>query len=198
MNVNKESIPIIVPNATFYNDVNEFTRNLDKDNQSLEFSCGGSVDSFCSTKVRVPKYTKHLVDYEYICEFNKLLNGKITYWRCAVSRIISKFLKLNSKYNLVNKEQLYFVQTKVAKMQLGISKCTRFSIEILNEESIKLYIEGVNSKELAEFLMLFADCKTVKVEIQINREHCDFQVVTIFETSNGSTVKKVFGKKHGW
>lgn len=113
------------------------------------FSCATNCNG--QTTVKVKNYCNHYKDPEYIEEHNKIVNGKIVQWRNQTLRIISELVRKKAYTHDELLDQWVFAK-EAGDVIVGITKTSKYPLEILNSYAIYKLVEGVETREMAHLV----------------------------------------------
>ena len=118
----------------------------------------------------------------------------INAWRDYTMNSIAKATESGAYEAKSGKNQLKFARDNILQVMYGVQKLKSIPITILHHDSLMFTVEGINTQEIADFVVHIANCDSFNVIFVPNRRHSDrYKIVTRFESGDIST-KKVYGK----
>ena len=135
--------------------------------------------------------TKYLADEDLIKHLHAYTNGMLNRWRLSAIDIL-EMANGNSLFNhqRIN-HQLKFARKDVLKAMAGIGELTTFPIHILNKRSIQALVKGVDTEEMAQFILSMANCTYFSIIAFPKSRRNHFDMVTRFDMNDHSM--KVYG-----
>jgi hypothetical protein len=145
------------------------------------------------TVVSVKNYKNHLTDPDYITLQHQKVIGMIKQWKMLVVDII-KEMEDEWEYSFFAfREQYHWAKTQLDLAVMGLSKFKLILVGLLNIEAVIELVDGVENKEMADFIINLCRCKTCKIALIRHDTLNNCSVVTIFDNNNKQKV--AYGKK---
>ena len=108
-------------------------------------------------------YSKHLVDQELVKRLHAYTNGMVHRWRQSSLAILHEVRETHCFDPNIPDKQYDFASKDVLKAMAGIAQHNTFPINILSKESVRALVKGVDTAEMAEFVLNMANCTCFSV-----------------------------------
>ena len=138
-------------------------------------------------------YSKHLIDPALIKRLHSYTNGMLNRWRQSSICILKQVLNTHSFRRELTENQLSFATKDVLKAMAGIAKLDTFPVHILNRDSAQALVKGIDTAEMAEFVLRMANCTYFSIIAYPKPNTNTFELLTRFDMNNKN--KKAYGRR---
>ena len=138
-------------------------------------------------------YSKHLVDPALVKRLHSYTNGMLNRWRLSSISILKDVLNTNSFRHELTKNQLAFATKDVLKAMAGVHQLETIPVHILNKDSAQALVKGIDTAEMAEFVLRMANCTHFSIIAYPKPQFNTFELLTRFDMNN--KYKKAYGRR---
>ena len=138
-------------------------------------------------------YSKHLVDPTLVKRLHSYVNGMLNRWRLSSISILKDVLNTNSFRHELTENQLAFASKGVLKAMAGVAQLETIPVHILNKDSAQALVKGIDTAEMAEFVLRMANCTHFSIIAYPKPNFNTFELITRFDMND--KYKRAYGRR---